>query len=89
MDEWETVNEATALWTLPKSSIKNEEYENFYKHIAHDFENPLAWVHNKVEGSNIEYTSILYIPAQAPFDLFNRDAHNGLKLYVQRVFYYG
>ncbi len=86
MDEWETVNEATALWTLPKSSIKNEEYENFYKHIAHDFENPLAWVHNKVEGSNIEYTSILYIPAQAPFDLFNRDAHNGLKLYVQRVF---
>ncbi len=86
MEEWETINEATALWTLPKSSIKTEEYENFYKHIAHDFENPLAWVHNKVEGSNIEYTSILYIPAQAPFDLFNRDAHNGLKLYVQRVF---
>lgn len=85
-NEFETVNEATALWTLPKSSITNEQYETFYKHIAHDFENPLTWVHNKVEGSHIEYTSILYIPGHTPFNLFQADAKHGLKLYVQRVF---
>lgn len=84
--EFETVNEATALWTLPKSKITVEQYHDFYKHIAHDFENPLAYVHNKVEGSSTEYTSILYIPSHAPFDLFQRDAKHGLKLYVQRVF---
>jgi molecular chaperone HtpG len=84
--EFETVNEATALWTLPKAKITVEQYHEFYKHIAHDFENPLTYVHNKVEGSNIEYTSILYIPSHAPFDLWQRDAKHGLKLYVQRVF---
>lgn len=84
--EWEAVNRATALWTLPKNAIKAEEYEEFYKHIAHDFENPLAWVHNKIEGSNLEYTSLLYLPQHAPFDLWQRDTHFGLKLYVQRVF---
>jgi molecular chaperone HtpG len=84
-DEWETVNKATALWTLPKASIKDEEYKEFYKHIAHDFEDPLAWTHNKIEG-NIEYNCILYIPNHAPFDLFQRETRHGLKLYVQRVF---
>lgn len=84
--EWETINRATALWTLPKNTIKPEQYNEFYKHIAHDFENPLSWTHNKVEGGNIEYTSLLYIPSQAPFDMWQRDSHHGLKLYVQRVF---
>lgn len=84
--EWETVNRATALWTLPKSSITKEQYIEFYKHIAHDFEDPLAWTHRKIEGSNIDYTTILYLPAHAPFDLWQRDKHFGLKLYVQRVF---
>src|SRR5205823_10925842 len=84
--EWETVNRATALWTLAKNSIKEEEYKEFYKHIAHDFEDPLAWTHNKIEGGNIEYISLLYLPAHAPFDLWQRDKHYGLKLYVQRVF---
>jgi molecular chaperone HtpG len=84
--EFETVNEATALWTLPKTKITLEQYHEFYKHIAHDFENPLTYVHNKVEGSSTEYTSILYIPSHAPFDLWQRDAKHGLKLYVQRVF---
>ncbi|OGT30219.1 MAG: molecular chaperone HtpG [Gammaproteobacteria bacterium RIFCSPHIGHO2_12_FULL_35_23] len=83
--EWETVNKATALWTLPKSKIKDEEYKEFYKHIAHDFQDPLVWAHNKVEG-NLEYTSLLYIPARAPFDLYNREQPRGLKLYVQRIF---
>lgn len=86
LEEWETVNRATALWTLPKSTIKEDQYQEFYKHISHDFENPLAWSHNKIEGGNIEYTSLLYIPAHAPFDLWQRDKHFGLKLYVQRVF---
>lgn len=81
----EVVNRANALWTLPKSEIKNEDYQELYKHIAHDFEDPLAWSHNKVEGS-LEYTSLLYIPARAPFDLYNRDQQRGLKLYVKRVF---
>lgn len=81
----ETVNDATALWTLPRNEIKDEEYKEFYKHIAHDFEDPLTWSHNKVEGK-LDYTSLLYIPARAPFDLYNREAPRGLKLYVQRVF---
>lgn len=81
----ETVNDATALWTLPRTEIKDEEYKEFYKHIAHDFEDPLIWSHNKVEGK-LDYTSLLYIPARAPFDMYQRDAPRGLKLYVQRVF---
>jgi molecular chaperone HtpG len=81
----ETVNNATALWTLPRTEIKDEEYREFYKHIAHDFEDPLTWSHNKVEGK-LDYTSLLYIPKRAPFDLYNREAPRGLKLYVQRVF---
>ena len=81
----ETVNDATALWTLPRTEIKDEEYKEFYKHIAHDFEDPLTWSHNKVEGK-LDYTSLLYIPARAPFDMYNREAPRGLKLYVQRVF---
>jgi molecular chaperone HtpG len=83
--EYETVNDATALWTLPRTEIKDEEYKEFYKHIAHDFEDPLTWSHNKVEGK-LDYTSLLYIPKRAPFDLYNREAPRGLKLYVQRVF---
>lgn len=84
--EWETVNRATALWTLPKASIKEDEYKAFYKHISHDFEDPLAWTHNKIEGGNIDYTSILFLPKRPPFDMWQRDQHYGLKLYVQRVF---
>ncbi len=84
--EWETVNRATALWTLPKNTITAEQYKEFYKHIAHDFEDPLAWTHRKVEGANLDYTCLLYVPGQAPFDLWQRDVHHGLKLYVQRVF---
>ena len=84
-DKYETVNDATALWTLSRSEIKDEEYKEFYKHIAHDFEDPLTWSHNRVEGK-LDYTSLLYIPGRAPFDLYNREAPRGLKLYVQRVF---
>ncbi|CAH0317811.1 molecular chaperone HtpG [Pseudomonas brassicacearum] len=83
--EWETVNRASALWTRPRTEVKDEEYQEFYKHIAHDFENPLSWSHNKVEGK-LEYNSLLYVPARAPFDLYQREAPRGLKLYVQRVF---
>ena len=83
--EFEVVNQAKALWTVEKSKIKDEDYQELYKHISHDFENPLAWAHNKVEGS-MEYINLLYIPARAPFDLWNRDGQRGLKLYVQRVF---
>lgn len=83
--DWETVNQAQALWTRARSDIKDEEYREFYQHIAHDFAEPLAWSHNKVEGKR-EYTSLLYIPARAPFDLYQRDASRGLKLYVRRVF---
>ena len=83
--EWETVNRASALWTRPRSEIKDEEYTEFYKHVGHDFEDPLAWSHNKVEGK-LEYTSLLYVPGRAPFDLYHREAPKGLKLYVQRVF---
>lgn len=83
--EYETVNQAKALWTLPRTEIKDEEYTQFYQHIAHDFTDPLSWSHNKVEGKR-EYTSLLYIPGRAPFDLWQRDAARGLKLYVRRVF---
>ncbi|WXL27498.1 molecular chaperone HtpG [Ectopseudomonas mendocina] len=83
--EWETVNRASALWTRPRTEITDDEYQEFYKHIGHDFENPLSWSHNKVEGK-LEYTSLLYTPARAPFDLYQREAPRGLKLYVQRVF---
>ncbi|MDI3353899.1 molecular chaperone HtpG [Pseudomonas sp. UYIF39] len=83
--EWETVNRASALWTRPRTEIKDEEYQEFYKHVGHDFENPLSWSHNKVEGK-LEYSSLLYVPARAPFDLYQREAPKGLKLYVQRVF---
>jgi len=79
------VNAATALWTRSRSDIADEEYKEFYKHLSHDFADPLAWSHNRVEGKR-EYTSLLYIPARAPFDLWNREAPRGLKLYVQRVF---
>jgi len=83
--EDEIVNKATALWTRPRTEIKDEDYQEFYKYISHDFEDALAWSHNKVEG-NQEYTSLLYLPKRAPFDLYNRDKPRGLKLYVQRVF---
>ena len=83
--KWETVNKATALWTRDKSEISDEEYQEFYKHISHDFSEPMSWAHNRVEGKT-EYTSLLYIPANAPFDMWNREQKHGLKLYVQRVF---
>lgn len=82
---YEAVNKATALWTLSRGAISDEEYKEFYKHISHDFEDPLVWSHNRVEGKQ-EYTSLLYVPTHAPFDLWNRDHPRGLKLYVQRVF---
>ena len=84
-DEWETVNKANAIWARAKKDITPEQYEEFYKQISHDFEAPLAHTHNRVEGST-EYTQLLYIPAKAPFDLWNRDKKGGLKLYVKRVF---
>ena len=83
--EWETVNQATALWTRGKKDISDEQYAEFYRHISHDFEAPLAWTHNRVEGST-EYTQLLYLPARAPHDLWNRDKKAGIKLYVKRVF---
>ena len=82
---WEKINKAQALWTRNKSEISDEEYKEFYKHVSHDFADPLTWSHNRVEGKQ-EYTSLLYIPTQAPFDMWNRDHKHGLKLYVQRVF---
>lgn len=81
----EAVNEAKALWTVSKSDLKDEDYKEFYKHISHDWNEPLTWMHNRVEGK-LDYTSLLYIPAKAPFDMWNREATRGLKLYVQRVF---
>jgi molecular chaperone HtpG len=81
----ETVNRASALWTRSKSEIQEEEYKEFYKHVAHDFTDPLVWTHNRVEGK-LEYISLLYIPSRAPFDLWDREQHHGVKLYVQRVF---
>ena len=83
--EWKQINKATAIWTQPKSSLTDEEYNNFYQTISHDFEKPLAVMHNKVEGT-LEYTSLLYLPKKAPFDLYDRDRRYGLKLYVKRVF---
>src|SRR5690606_29997232 len=83
--EYETINTATALWTRSRTEITDEEYQEFYKHVSHDFTNPLNWSHNRVEG-NLDYTSLLYVPARAPFDLYNREASRGLKLYVQRTF---
>jgi len=83
--EWETVNRASALWTRPKSEISEEEYREFYKHVAHDFEDPTAWVHSHVEGRQ-QYTTLFYIPKRAPFDLWDRDRRHGVKLYVKRVF---
>ncbi|APS29183.1 heat shock protein 90 [Pectobacterium brasiliense] len=82
---WEKINKAQALWTRSKSEVSDEEYNEFYKHISHDFTDPLSWSHNRVEGKQ-EYTSLLYIPARAPWDMWNRDHKHGLKLYVQRVF---
>jgi len=85
--EWEVINQASALWTRPKSELKDEDYQAFYKHIAHDFNEPLAWTHNRVEG-NQNFTSLLYLPSKSPFDLMmgGRDERKGLKLYVKRVF---
>jgi molecular chaperone HtpG len=83
--EYEVVNQAKALWTLPRTQIPDEEYRQFYQYLAHDFTDPLAWSHNKVEGKR-EYISLLYLPARAPFDLWQREAARGLKLYVRRVF---
>jgi len=84
-DNYETVNRASALWARPKNEITDEEYAEFYKHIAHDFQDPLTHLHSRVEGSQ-EYTSLLYIPARAPFDLWDRNSRHGIKLYVRRVF---
>ncbi len=83
--EYEAINAATALWTRSRKDVSDDEYKEFYKHISHDFEDPLAWSHNKVEGK-LEYTSLLYLPGRAPFDMWQRDAARGLKLYVQRTF---
>lgn len=83
--EEETVNQASALWTRARSEITEDEYKEFYKHVAHDYEDPIDWNHSRVEGTN-EYTSLLYIPARAPFDLYDREPRHGIKLYVQRVF---
>ncbi len=83
--EDETINKATALWTRSRTDVSEDEYQEFYKHISHDFENPLTWSHNKVEGK-LDYTSLLFVPARAPFDLYARDTAKGLKLYVQRTF---
>ncbi|WP_417765110.1 molecular chaperone HtpG [Spongiibacter tropicus] len=84
-DEFESINSATALWTRPRNEVSDDEYKEFYKHISHDFNEPLSWSHNKVEGK-LEYTSLLYLPSQPPFDMWNRDAARGVKLYVQRTF---
>ncbi len=83
--EWNAVNKATALWTREKADISESEYQEFYKHVSHDFADPLLWAHNRVEGKT-EYTSLLYIPSKAPFDMYNREKQHGLKLYIQRVF---
>jgi len=83
--EWEAVNQANALWTRSKSDVTDEQYREFYKHVSHDFDDPLAWTHNRVEGRS-EYTQLLFIPKHAPFDMWDRDARRGVKLYVKRVF---
>ncbi|MDO8315110.1 MAG: molecular chaperone HtpG [Rugosibacter sp.] len=84
-DEDETINQASALWAKPKNDITEEQYKAFYKHVGHDYEDPLAWVHARVEGKS-EYTQLLYLPAKAPFDLYDRNVRHGIKLYVRRVF---
>ena len=84
-EKWEKINKSDALWTRSKDDVSDEEYKEFYKHLSHDFADPVTWAHNKVEG-NQAYTSLLYVPAKAPWDLFNREYKHGLKLYVQRVF---
>lgn len=84
-DEWETINQANALWTRAKSDVTDEQYREFYKHVAHDFDDPLTWTHNRVEGRS-EYTQLLYIPKRAPLDLWDREGRRGVKLYVKRVF---
>jgi len=84
-DEWEAINKASALWARPRSEITDEEYREFYKHVAHDFDEPMLWTHNHVEGTQ-SYTSLFYIPRRAPFDLYDRDRRHGVKLYVKRVF---
>ncbi|WP_168770119.1 molecular chaperone HtpG [Haemophilus influenzae] len=84
-EKWEKINKSDALWTRSKNDVSDEEYKAFYKHLSHDFVDPVTWAHNKVEG-NQAYTSLLYVPAKAPWDLFNREHKHGLKLYVQRVF---
>ncbi|WP_192877492.1 molecular chaperone HtpG [Haemophilus haemolyticus] len=84
-EKWEKINKSDALWTHSKNDVSDEEYKEFYKHLSHDFADPVIWAHNKVEG-NQAYTSLLYVPAKAPWDLFNREHKHGLKLYVQRVF---
>ncbi len=84
-DEWEAVNTASALWARPKKELGDEDYKEFYKHLAHDFDEPLVWTHNQVEGTQ-SYTTLLYIPKRAPFDLWDRDKRHGIKLYVRRVF---
>ncbi|MDP0588364.1 MAG: molecular chaperone HtpG [Candidatus Endonucleobacter bathymodioli] len=83
--EWETVNTAKALWSRSRTDISDDEYKEFYKHTSHDFAEPIKWTHNKVEGK-LEYTSLLYVPSKAPFDLYNREMQKGLKLYIQRVY---
>src|SRR5690554_1666964 len=83
--QWETVNDATALWMRPRNEISDEDYKSFYQHVAHDFREPLSWSHNRVEGK-YDYTSLLYIPSEPPFDLYQRDLPRGVKLYVQRTF---
>ena len=86
--DYETVNHAQALWTRPRSEVTDEEYREFYAHVSHDHAEPLAWSHNKVEGKR-EYTSLLYVPGHAPFDLWQREGRRGVKLYVRRVFIIG
>jgi molecular chaperone HtpG len=83
--EYESVNKASALWTRPRNDVSDEEYKEFYKHVAHDFEDPMKWVHSHVEG-NQSYKTLFYIPSRAPFDLYDRDSRHGIKLYVRRVF---
>ena len=83
--EYEAVNKASALWTRPRTEVSEDEYKEFYKHVAHDFEDPMKWVHSHVEG-NQSYKTLFYIPARAPFDLYDRDSRHGIKLYVRRVF---
>ncbi len=87
-DEYEAVNQASALWIRSKRDISDDEYKEFYKHVAHDFEDPQSWLHNQVEGTQ-SYTTLFYIPKRAPFDLWDRDKRKGVKLYVRRVFHHG